>query len=297
MGQQTVDTTSGKGFASLEVYENVLTLSSVFEQGRMERFFSPMTSYGQRKNYLKEKLKSRKRVLSERAQQVLYGTPVKTYDNMTEHLKKMMQMGNIQNALDTMVVYTLETYDEAKIDFVLKNYQKQYTKTKDPSVYDEFIFAFLGSKRKGRATIAPNMTHPKNLQWTGSGAMPLVGIKENPGDSFRVLSNLKKIGINVNNRWTRFEISNKEFVNKAEKVATINISFDDLIGYIQSSGDIIKNEIVKTYDLLNSLNSTVDLIFKEGDITRQTINKAKQDSQELADVTKSYEKSMVVVDR
>ena len=127
--------------------------------------------------------------------------------------------------------------------------------------------------------------------------MPLAGIKENPGDSFRVLSNLKKIGINVNNRWTRFEISNKEFVSKAEKVATINISFDDLIGYIQSSGEIIKNEIVKTYDLLNSLNSTVDLIFKEGDITRQTINKAKQDSQELADVTKSYEKSMVVVDR
>ena len=127
--------------------------------------------------------------------------------------------------------------------------------------------------------------------------MPLVGIKENPGDSFRVLSNLKKIGINVNNNWTRFSISNKEFVSKAEKVATINISFNDLIGYIQSSGDIIKNEIVKTYDLLNSLNSTVDLIFKEGDITRQTINKAKQDSQELADVTKSYEKSMVVVDR
>ena len=127
--------------------------------------------------------------------------------------------------------------------------------------------------------------------------MPIAGIKDNPGGSYRVLSNLKKIGINVNSGWTRFEISNKVFVAKGNKVATINISFNDLIGFIQSSGDVIRNEIVKTYDLLNSLNTAVDMTVKDGDITRQTINKAKQDSQELADVTKRYEKSMVVVDR
>jgi len=296
MGEQAVDTQSGKGFSSLDVYEQVVTLADVFESGRMERFFSPMTAYEQRRQYLIRVFKKRKSVLTEEMKQLLYGTPQQSISDVPQRMIGLMNEKRYDVLIDKMVDYSLETYDNAKIKFIFDKHEREYKRTRNKAVYDQFILGFLGPDR-GRSKIALNMTRPENLQWRGSGAMPLAGIKENPGDSYRVLSNLKKIGINVNNRWTRFEISNKEFISKAEKVATINISFNDLIDYIQSSGDIIKNEIVKTYDLLNSLNNTVDLIFKEGDITRQTINKAKQDSQELADVTKSYEKSMTVVDR
>jgi len=61
MGEQAVDTQSGKGFSSLDVYEQVVTLADVFESGRMERFFSPMTAYEQRRQYLIRVFKKRKK--------------------------------------------------------------------------------------------------------------------------------------------------------------------------------------------------------------------------------------------